>query len=394
MFEDLEGMSLMTDEQVDFLFGEGEDPNGDGGKGGEGQDPSNKENPDNDPSKQKPAEEKPEDVDPEHLFGDEDPDNPESVGGQEDKQGKKDGAPSTKSVPPFSSLAKALKEEGVLLDLEDSEIEKVQTGDDFSALIEKTIQAKFDERQRRIDEALNNGVEPSIIHQYEQTIQQLDSITDAQVEDEGAQGENLRRQILYRDYLNRNFSKDKAERMVEQSFKDGTDVTDAKEALESIKETVRSQYQAKLDEAKAEEDAVKKQQADKAKELRKSLMEDKELFGDLEVDKATRQRALDAILKPVHQDPETGHQYTAIQMYEREHSVDFLKKVGLIYAMTDGFKNLEGLVGKKVKKEVGKGMKALEETLNNTQRKSDGTLDFVSGAKDPESVLGFTLDLS
>lgn len=394
MFEDLEGMSLMTDEQVDFLFGEGEDPNGDGGKGGEGQDPSKKENPDNDPSKQKPAEEKPEDVDPEHLFGDEDPDNPESVGGQEDKQGKKDDAPSTKSVPPFSSLAKALKEEGVLLDLEDSEIEKVQTGDDFSALIEKTIQAKFDERQRRIDEALNNGVEPSIIHQYEQTIQQLDSITDAQVEDEGAQGENLRRQILYRDYLNRNFSKDKAERMVEQSFKDGTDVTDAKEALESIKETVRSQYQAKLDEAKAEEDAVKKQQADKAKELRKSLMEDKELFGDLEVDKATRQRALDAILKPVHQDPETGHQYTAIQMYEREHSVDFLKKVGLIYAMTDGFKNLEGLVGKKVKKEVGKGMKALEETLNNTQRKSDGTLDFVSGAKDPESVLGFTLDLS
>lgn len=394
MFEDLEGMSLMTDEQVDFLFGEGEDPNGDGGKGGEGQDPSNKENPDNDPSKQKPAEEKPEDVDPEHLFGDEDPDNPESVGGQEDKQGKKDDAPSTKSVPPFSSLAKALKEEGVLLDLEDSEIEKVQTGDDFSALIEKTIQAKFDERQRRIDEALNNGVEPSIIHQYEQTIQQLDSITDAQVEDEGAQGENLRRQILYRDYLNRNFSKDKAERMVEQSFKDGTDVTDAKEALESIKETVRSQYQAKLDEAKAEEDAVKKQQADKAKELRKSLMEDKELFGDLEVDKSTRQRALDAILKPVHQDPETGHQYTAIQMYEREHSVDFLKKVGLIYAMTDGFKNLEGLVGKKVKKEVGKGMKALEETLNNTQRKSDGTLDFVSGAKDPESVLGFTLDLS
>ena len=384
----------MTDEQVDFLFGEGEDPNGDGGKGGEGQDPSNKENPDNDPSKQKPAEEKPEDVDPEHLFDDKDPDNPESVGGQEDKQGKKDDAPSTKSVPPFSSLAKALKEEGVLLDLEDSEIEKVQTGDDFSALIEKTIQAKFDERQRRIDEALNNGVEPSIIHQYEQTIQQLDSITDAQVEDEGAQGENLRRQILYRDYLNRNFSKDKAERMVEQSFKDGTDVTDAKEALESIKETVRSQYQAKLDEAKAEEDAVKKQQADKAKELRKSLMEDKELFGDLEVDKATRQRALDAILRPVHQDPETGHQYTAIQMYEREHSVDFLKKVGLIYAMTDGFKNLEGLVGKKVKKEVGKGMKALEETLNNTQRKSDGTLDFVSGAKDPESVLGFTLDLS
>lgn len=393
MINDLEEMSLMSDEQVDFLFGEGEDPNGGNENGGEGQDPSTKETPDKDQSKQKPAEEN-EDVDPENLFGDDDPKNPESVGGKEDNQGKKDDAPSDKSVPPFSSLAKALKEDGVLLNLEDSEIEKVKNGEDFSALIEKSIQSRFDERQKRIDEALNNGLEPSVIHQYEQTIQQLDSITDTQVEDESAQGENLRRQILYRDYLNRNFSKEKAERMVEQSFKDGTDVTDAKEALESIKENIRSQYQAKLDEAKAEEEAVKKQQADKAKELRKSLMEDKELFGDLEVDKATRQRALDAILKPVHQDPETGQQYTAIQMYERENSVDFLKKVGLIYAMTDGFKNLEGLVGKQVKKEVGKGMKALEETLNNTQRKSDGTLDFVSSAKDPESTLGFTLDLT
>ena len=394
MFEDLEEMSLMTDEQVDFLFGEGEDPNGDGGKGGEGQDPSNKENPDNDPSKQKPAEEKSEDVDFEHLFGDEDSDNPESVGGKEDKQGKKEDASLAKSIPPFSSLAKALKEEGVFLDLEDSEIEGIKTSEDFTALIEKTIQSKFDERQKRIDEALNNGVEPSVIHQYEQTIRQLDSITDEQVESENEQGENLRRNILYRDYLNKNFSEERARRAVERAFADGTDVEDAKEALSSIKETVRAQYQAKLNEAKAEEEAVKKQQADKAKELRKSLLEDKELFGDLEVDKSTRQRALDAILKPVHQDPETGHQYTAIQMYEREHSVDFLKKVGLIYAMTDGFKNLEGLVGKKVKKEVGKGMKALEETLNNTQRKSDGTLDFISSAKDPESVLGFTLDLS
>lgn len=392
MFENLEGMSFLPDEQAEALFQIGEE---DGEQGG-GQDTPKDDNPD-EKSKQKPAEEKTETVDPEHLFDDvDDPDNPESVGRDKDKekQGIKETARPDKSTPPYSSLAKALKEDcSIFLSLEDSEIEGVKDGNDFEALIEKHIQAQFDERQRRIDEALNNGVEPSVIKQYENTLQQLDSITDEQLEAESDEAENLRRNILYRDYLNKRFTEERAKRAVDQAVKDGTDIEDAKEALESIKETIRSQYQSKLDEAKAEEEAVKKQRADQAKTLRKSLLEDKELFGDLEVDKATRQKALDAILKPVYQDPETGNRYTAIQMYERENSVEFLKKVGLIYAMTDGFKNLDGLVGKKVKKEVGKGMRALEETLNNTQRKADGTLDYVSGANDKESFLGFTLDL-
>ena len=43
---------------------------------------------------------------------------------------------------------------------------------------------------------------------------------------------------------------------------------------------------------------------------------------------------------------------TAIQKYERENSTDFLKYVGFLFTMTDGFKNLDGLVKSKVRKEV------------------------------------------
>lgn len=382
MFEELEDMSMLSDDQVNALFEdtiEVEEKKDDGA-----QEPS-KEKPE---EKTKTAEAKEEDINPETLF--EEPSNePESVG-SEKKKDTKDDAYSEKGIPPFSSLAKALKEEGVLLDLEDSEIEKVKTSDDFVELIEKTIQAKFDERQKRVDDAINNGVEVSVIHNYEQTIRQLDSISDEQLSEESERGENLRRQILYRDYLNKNFSEERARRAVERAFADGTDIEDAKDALQSIKDLVQSQYQAKLDEAKAEEDAIKEQRLSEAKELRKGLLEDKEVFGDLEIDKATRQKALDAILKPVYQDPKTGNKYTAIQYYEKTNSVDFLKKVGLIYAMTDGFKNVEGLVGKKVKKEVSKGMKALEEKINNSRRNSDGSLEFVTGAADKESFFNFS----
>lgn len=349
------------------------------------------------PSKKTPAGEQKhdetpaEEINPDELFEET---SPESVGGEEQPE-HKESTPSDKGNPPiFSSLAKALKEEGILLDLEDSEIEKVQKAEDFKDLMEKTIQSRFDERQKRIDDALNNGVEPSVIQQFENTIHQLDSITTEQLEGESEQSENLRKQILYRDYLNKGFSDERAKREVNKSVEDGNDIEDAKEALESIKEGVKAQYQAKLDEAKAQEDEVKAARAEEASTLRKSIMEDKNFFGELELDKATRQKALDVLIKPIYRDPKTGEKYTAIQKYEMDNRPEFLKNLGIVFALTDGFKNLDGLVKGKVKKEVGKGMKELEERINNTQRNGDGSLDFVAGTKDRDSFLSsFTLDV-
>ena len=72
-----------------------------------------------------------------------------------------------------------------------------------------------------------------------------------------------------------------------------------------------------------------------------------------------------------------------------ENGTDFLKNVGLLFTLTDGFKNLDGLVKGKVRKEVKKGLRELENTLNNTARTSDGNLKYVSGVEeDPESFIG------
>ena len=72
-----------------------------------------------------------------------------------------------------------------------------------------------------------------------------------------------------------------------------------------------------------------------------------------------------------------------------DNRLDFLKNVGLIYTLTDGFKNLDGLIKGKVKKEVRKGLRELETTINNTARTSDGNLKFATGVdEDPESYVG------
>ena len=329
-------------------------------------------------------------VDADNLFSDEEP---ESVGsGQDDKEEKegtdlKGNGASPKNF--YSSIAKALKEEGIFPDLEDDSLTKIKDPEDFRDLIDQQIKASLDERQKRIDEALNAGVEPTEIRKYENTMSFLDSIKEENISDESDKGEKLRKDLIYQDFINRGYSKERAAREVQKSFNAGTDIDDAKEALKSNIDYFRDKYDELVNNARSEAEEEERKRKEQAEKLKSSILNDKDVFGDLSVDKSTRQKIYDNIAKPVYKDPETGEYFTAIQKYEMENRTDFLKNIGLLFTLTDGFKNLDGLVKGKVKKEVKKGLRELEHTLNNTARTSDGNLKFVSGVdEDPESFIG------
>lgn len=333
-------------------------------------------------------------VDVDDIFTNEDDsESPESVGSEENNQEKEDTNSNKNGTSPnnfYSSIAKALKEDGILSDLDDELLDKAETPEDFANLIESQIQSRLDEKQKRIDEALGVGVEPTAIQQYERTIDYLDGITDDIISDESDKGETLRKQLIYQDFINRGYSKDRATREVQKSFNAGSDIEDAKESLQSNKEFFKSKYDALIKEAKDAENKRVAEQKKEAETLRKSILEDDNVFGDLVVDKTQRKKIFDNISKPVYKDPETGELLTAIQKYEQDNHTDFMKYVGLIYTLTDGFKNLDGLIKGKVNKEMKKGLKNLENTLNNSTRNHDGTLNFVTSRRsdDDESYFG------
>lgn len=351
---------------------------------------SNEETDSNDKgNKDRDKEETTEVVDVDNLFTD----TPESVGsGKENTEEKEDTTPKGSGTSPknfYSSIAKALKEEGIFPDLDDEGLSKVKDPEDFRDLIDQQIKAGLDERQKRIDEALNAGVEPTEIRKYENTINFLDSIKEENISDEGDKGEKLRKDLIYQDFINRGYSKERAAREVQKSFNAGTDIDDAKEALKSNIDFFKDKYDELVNDAKSEAEQEERERKEQAEKLKSSILNDKDVFGDLSVDKSTRQKIYDNIAKPVYKDPETGEYFTAIQKYEMENRTDFLKNIGLLFTLTDGFKNLDGLVKGKVKKEVKKGLRELEHTLNNTARTSDGNLKFVSGVdEDPESFIG------
>lgn len=381
MEEELSLDNILGAEEIENLFVEDD----------ETQDtpPANGEPPKKEEKPSKDKEETTEVVDVDNLFTD----TPESVGsGKENTEEKEDTTPKGDGTSPknfYSSIAKALKEEGIFPDLDDDGLSKVKDPEDFRDLIDQQIRAGLDERQRRIDEALNAGVEPTEIRKYENTINFLDSIKEENISDEGDKGEKLRKDLIYQDFINRGYSKERATREVQKSFNAGTDIDDAKEALKSNIDFFRDKYDELVNDAKSEAEEEEEERKDQAEKLKSSILNDKDVFGDLSVDKSTRQKIYDNIAKPVYKDPETGEYFTAIQKYEMENRTDFLKNIGLLFTLTDGFKNLDGLVKGKVKKEVKKGLRELEHTLNNTARTSDGNLKFVSGVdEDPESFIG------
>lgn len=335
-------------------------------------------------------------VDSSEFFSDE-TEKPESVGSGKDTEQKDTTSEEAGASPTdfYSSIASALKEEGVFLSTSDEDINSISSAEDFRDLFKREIEAGLDEAQKRVYDALNSGVEPSAIQQYERTLGFLNDITEEQLNDESADGENLRRRLLLQDFLNRGYSQERAVKMTDKLFDTGSDIEEAKQALVSNKEYFGDKYNDLLTQAKKEEEDARKALKKQAEDLKNDILKSDKIFGDVPIDKITRQKVYDNISKPIYKDPETGEWLTSLQKYRKENENNFIKNVGIVYTLTDGFTNLEKLVSPTAKKEVKKKLKDLEHTLNNTARNNGGVLEFVgnTGATGKSIFDGLTLDV-
>ena len=191
--EGLDFGTMLDDEQMDLLFSEQESDTSSDDK--EVEDVEDKDN----------NEDNTAEVDPENMFDGK----PESVGSVDNKDGQEDTYSAEDSASPnfFSSIANAFAEEGIFPDLDDQVIKSIKTAKDLRSAIDEQIKAGLDEQQKRVADALNNNVELDKIRQYESLISYLDNIKEEDLNSEGEQGEELRKRLLYQDYVNRGFSK-------------------------------------------------------------------------------------------------------------------------------------------------------------------------------------------
>lgn len=314
----------------------------------------------------------------EDLFGKKESES-EKVGNEdEDKEDKKEPTSKTEtgSSPknPYSSIAYAMYEEGVLSTLSEDDLKDVKDGQSLVAVMDKYVESRFDEQQKRVLDALNVGIEKTAIQQYESTIQALDNVSSESLEAETTEGENLRKAIIYQYYLNKGESQERAQKMVDRAFSSGTDVEDAKDFIEELKTSTKEKYTALIEEGKRQAQEAKKQQEAALTKAKKAILEDENILGGVAVDKVTRQKALDYWLKPVHK-REDGTYQSELQKYATEHPDEFQMKIALLFAMSDKFKSPEKIAGETIKKAKKKAMLELEDVVNSTRRTASGGID-------------------
>ncbi len=319
------------------------------------------------------------DIDPENLF------NLEGVGGEENQEGEILESKTDADTSPnnfYSSIATACKEEGIFPDLDDESLNAIKDADGFKEAMTKQIQALLDEKQKRINEALDYGVEPAEIQKYQKAIDWLDSIEENSIRDEGEDGEKLRRSLIFNDFINRGISKDRAQKLTQRAFDAGTDIEDAIDALNSNKEFIKTEYDRIIEESKEQTEAEREKEKKQMEDLKKSILETDEPFKGIKLDKGTRQKVFEAITKPVFKDSE-GNMYTAVQKAQLDDNIGFIKKLGYLYTLTNGFKDLESIVKDRVNKETKKGFRAIENALRN-QAVTGGEPRFATGVSGDE----------
>lgn len=285
----------------------------------------------------------------------------------------------------YRSIAKALKDDGVV-DVDDETLDNIKNSNDFvNNIINKKINDGIDDVTKRVYDALTAGVQVPVIKQYENTINILKTIENADIEDEGEDGENVRKKLIFQQYINRGFSDEKAKKEVEKSFNAGTDIDDAKDALSDNLEFFQNQYNNLIEQSRKDNENRMAQKRQELDALKKSVMSDSDEWKDFNINDTLKQKIYDNITRPAYKG-QNGETYTEIQKYERENRIGFLKNVSLCYTLTNGFTDFSGLSKAKVRKEVSKGMRELESALNSTSRTSSGALKFITNTNDdPES---------
>ena len=206
----------------------------------------------------------------------------------------------------------------------------------------------------------------------------LNGYTNDIMEGATKEAQQSRMNLIYRDYLNKGFNEEKAKKLTIASAQSGSDIEDAKEALESCKDFYTSRYNSVLEEAENEEKERVKLIQKQSEELKKNILEKENLFNGVQIDKTIRQKAYNAMTKVVGKDSE-GMDVTAIQKYADDNPVEFRTVLGLMYAMTDGFKNFDKIFNKAVDKKVNSRLDEFTKKITSQPHSSEGSLSYKNG---------------
>ena len=261
----------------------------------------------------------------------------------------------SESLPYFSGdEAKEIKDTETFLDYIETKIESEVNSREFSELTDA---------QKEYLEALKVGIPHEDIANTLKVEDSIDSITDDQLEED----DDLREQIIMQSYLSQGLSEAKAKRFTRMSIEAGTDVEDAKEGINNLKEGIKARKAAKIQAAKEEAKAKEAQRIQSIKKLKDAIDNPKDVIGEDNLTKKVKNDMYNLITKP-SKTLEDGSKVNALEEFLITKPVESRVTLSYLYTITDGFKpeKLKELNPKKQKSRASKELdKLLTESSTN-----------------------------
>lgn len=255
---------------------------------------------------------------------------------------------SNSSSPPndteqlYSSLAAEFKAKGVLSNL-DLEKDKISSMEDINKALEKEIESRLSEKQKQLEAAIKSGAPANEVSSQMESIEKLESITEDFLADNN--NEDLRRNVIAQDFINRGYNQDKALAMAQRSIDSGEDLDDAIAALEEI---------VKLEKGKLEEivGKVKKQEEDGLRDVKKFIQDQDEIIPGIKL--TTTQK--EALFNQVTTD--LGEKDNAFIKAQKENPLEMRMKLEAMFFLTKGLTDFS-IFGAAKESKITKGIEDL-----------------------------------
>ena len=270
-----------------------------------------------------------------------------------------DNAPSSESQEDsstFSVFANLLKEEGVF-SLEDDELKNIKTSKDLVEAVKNQIEkSKYNNlsaSQKRYLESVDAGIPQSEFEKLEKQLNSLEKITD----DTLNENKQARFDLIAYDYIEKGISKEKAIELANRSIKLGTDIEDAKEALESLIKIKSEEYKKTILSRKEENEVS-------LEKLKEEINKKDFILEQIKQTPKQKEELFNLLSTKVDTD-ELGQPLNALNKWRKDNKLEAEIILGAIYLQTNKFKNLGKIL------EVSKSKAALE--LENKLRQHDAS---------------------
>lgn len=287
-------------------------------------------------------------------------DNPEGVAEEEDEGDEESDVNDDESSPNvYNSLAGVLFEQGLLPSFKDK-LDSIKTIDDLTKAFKEEIKSNeftdLSADQKEFLESIRDGVSQEHFLKYKENEQILNSITEDAVEEDV----DLRKNLIYQDFINTGLTQERAIRLTEASIKSGSDVEDAIEALKNLKLYEKQKFEIEKQSRVEEKKKVADLNIKRDETIKKTIKEKKDLFKGLDIPDGVRETTLKTMTTVVGID-EKGKPENKLIKYRRENPEEFDAKLYLLFEMTNGFSDLS-----KIK--ASSSSKAIRELEDNIRK--------------------------